>query len=79
MPAVAIAIHNALGVRIDEVPITPEKIVKALEDKAAGGAGRVGPQRIPDYTWPEPIKVHPFEEPEETEETASVPAAGGSD
>src|SRR5206468_1535589 len=31
MPAVANAVYDAIGVRIDEVPITPEKIIKALE------------------------------------------------
>src|SRR5437588_12388575 len=34
MPAVANAVFDAVGVRIDEVPITPEKILKALEAKA---------------------------------------------
>ena len=36
LPAVANAIFNAVGVRIDELPITPEKILRAL--KAQGGA-----------------------------------------
>ncbi|HVQ14546.1 MAG TPA: molybdopterin cofactor-binding domain-containing protein, partial [Vicinamibacterales bacterium] len=36
MPAVANAVHDAVGVRIDELPITPQKIVKALQAKAAG-------------------------------------------
>src|SRR5207249_5731281 len=31
IPAIANAIHHALGIRIDEVPITPDKILKALE------------------------------------------------
>src|SRR5204862_7543330 len=29
VPAVANAVYDAIGVRIDEVPITPEKVVKA--------------------------------------------------
>ena len=33
-PAVANAVYNAVGVRIDEVPITPEKVLKALREKA---------------------------------------------
>ena len=33
IPAIANAIHHALGVRIDEVPITPDKILKALDLK----------------------------------------------
>src|ERR671910_251793 len=35
LPAVANAIFNAVGVRIDELPITPEKVLRAL--KAQGG------------------------------------------
>src|SRR6185503_8855652 len=34
MPAVANAVYDAVGVRIDEVPITPEKVFKALREKA---------------------------------------------
>ncbi len=33
MPAVANAVENALGVRIKEPPITPEKIINALKEK----------------------------------------------
>ena len=33
-PAVANAVYNAVGVRIDEVPITPEKVLKALREKS---------------------------------------------
>ncbi|HVB47472.1 MAG TPA: molybdopterin cofactor-binding domain-containing protein, partial [Burkholderiales bacterium] len=34
MPAVANAIWDAVGVRIDELPITPDKVLRALEKKA---------------------------------------------
>ena len=34
MPAVANAIYDAVGVRIDEMPITPDKVLRALELKA---------------------------------------------
>src|SRR5256885_2636196 len=47
MPAVANAVYDAIGVRIDEVPITPEKIIKALEAKAAGKPARDGPTTVP--------------------------------
>ncbi len=33
MPAVANAVENALGIRIKEPPITPEKIISALKEK----------------------------------------------
>jgi 4-hydroxybenzoyl-CoA reductase subunit alpha len=59
MPAVANAVYDAIGVRIDEVPITPEKIAKALEAKAAGRAPRYGPARFPDIAWPKPLQVPP--------------------
>ncbi|MGW8143701.1 MAG: xanthine dehydrogenase family protein molybdopterin-binding subunit [Anaerolineales bacterium] len=35
IPAIANAITDAIGVRITEIPITPEKILKALEEKAS--------------------------------------------
>jgi CO/xanthine dehydrogenase Mo-binding subunit len=59
MPAVANAVYDAVGVRIDEVPITPEKIVKALQAQAAGRAPRFGPARFPDIEWPDPLIVPP--------------------
>ncbi|HTM29868.1 MAG TPA: molybdopterin cofactor-binding domain-containing protein [Vicinamibacterales bacterium] len=60
MPAVANAVYDAVGVRIDEVPITPEKIVKALQAKAAGKPPRVGPPAFPDdVPWPETLLVAP--------------------
>ena len=59
MPAVANAVYDAVGVRIDEVPITPEKILKALAEKKAGRAPRFGPSHFPDVEWPEPLRVPP--------------------
>ncbi|MCP5092576.1 MAG: molybdopterin-dependent oxidoreductase [Gammaproteobacteria bacterium] len=59
MPAVANAVYDAVGVRIDEVPITPEKVLKGLDQKANGGEGRVGPAEFPDIQWPEPYFVPP--------------------
>jgi hypothetical protein len=58
-PAVANAVYDAVGVRIDEVPITPEKVLKAIKDKARGGTGRYGPTSFPDIPWPEPTVVPP--------------------
>jgi CO/xanthine dehydrogenase Mo-binding subunit len=33
MPAIANAIYNAVGVRIKDLPITPEKILRGLKEK----------------------------------------------
>src|SRR3989440_59150 len=57
MPAIANAVYDAVGVRIDEVPITPEKVLTALRDKAKGREARFGPKRVPDVVWPQPLKV----------------------
>ena len=56
-PAVANAVYNAVGVRIDEVPITPEKVMRALKDKARGRDPRYGPDAVPIVEWPEPLRV----------------------
>jgi 4-hydroxybenzoyl-CoA reductase subunit alpha len=57
IPAIANAIYHALGIRIDEVPITPDKILKALDLKRAGKPARVGPERLPLFTFKEPLVV----------------------
>jgi 4-hydroxybenzoyl-CoA reductase alpha subunit len=59
MPAVANAIYDAIGVRIDELPITPDKVLAALEKKAKGETPRVGPESFPDVPYPEPMLVPP--------------------
>jgi 4-hydroxybenzoyl-CoA reductase subunit alpha len=59
MPAVANAVYDAVGVRIDEVPITPEKIMKALAEKKAGREPRFGPSHFPHVDWPEALRVPP--------------------
>jgi CO/xanthine dehydrogenase Mo-binding subunit len=41
LPAVANAVFDAVGVRIDELPITPEKILRALRARGAGARGKV--------------------------------------
>jgi 4-hydroxybenzoyl-CoA reductase subunit alpha len=59
MPALANAVYDAVGVRIDEVPITPEKVLKALAAKGAGRPARYGPDRFPDVPYPEILNVPP--------------------
>lgn len=61
-PAVANAVYDAVGVRIDEVPITPEKVLRALRLRARGEPGRVGPTEFPAIEWPDPIRVPTPEE-----------------
>jgi 4-hydroxybenzoyl-CoA reductase alpha subunit len=57
VPAVANAVFDAVGVRVDQVPIHPHMIVKALEAKAAGREGRFGPARFPAVDFGEPLVV----------------------
>jgi CO/xanthine dehydrogenase Mo-binding subunit len=52
IPALANAVYNALGVRIDEIPITPDKVLKALNDKSK----RVGPKSVPKFEFPSLLK-----------------------
>ena len=59
MPAVANAVYDAVGVRIDEIPVTPEKIMKALAEKKAGRDPRFGPTDFPHINWPEALRVPP--------------------
>jgi 4-hydroxybenzoyl-CoA reductase alpha subunit len=54
-PAVANAVYDAVRVRVDEVPVTPEKVLAAL--KSAGR--RFGPDSFPAVPWPEPLVVPP--------------------
>jgi 4-hydroxybenzoyl-CoA reductase alpha subunit len=59
MPAVANAIFDAVGVRVDEIPITPDKVLRALELKREGKDPRVGPVHFPAVPYPKPIFVLP--------------------
>jgi len=57
MPALANAVYDAVGVRIDEIPVTPDKVLRALELKASGKNPRVGPEHFPSVPYPEPVFV----------------------
>ncbi|HEX7052671.1 MAG TPA: molybdopterin cofactor-binding domain-containing protein [Burkholderiales bacterium] len=59
IPALANAVYDAVGVRIDEVPITPDKVLRALERKAKGEPARVGPERFPAVPYPKAMFVLP--------------------
>jgi 4-hydroxybenzoyl-CoA reductase alpha subunit len=76
IPAIANAVHDAVGVRIDETPITPDKVLRALE----AASHRVGPTRIPEYPFPRLQRVAPpWASPDEnvvTDAAASVDGKG---
>ena len=57
IPAVANAVHAAVGVRIDEIPITPDKVLKAMDLAKQGKLARVGPDKLPLFTFPAPRAV----------------------
>jgi 4-hydroxybenzoyl-CoA reductase alpha subunit len=59
IPAVVNAVADALGVRIDAIPLTPDKVLAALADRRRGGPGRVGPKGVPAVRFKEPIRVPP--------------------
>ena len=59
IPAVNAAVFDALGVWIDETPVTPEKIVEALRHKGKGEPPRHGPAAFPPIPYPPAIKVEP--------------------
>ena len=53
MPAVANAVYDAIGVRVDEVPISPEKVLRALVAKDR----RAGPGSFPEIPMPPATRV----------------------
>jgi 4-hydroxybenzoyl-CoA reductase subunit alpha len=61
VPAVLNAIYDAVGVRIDEVPASPDKIVRALEWKRLGRVAGNG--RLPSVVFPDPTLVEPVRSP----------------
>jgi CO/xanthine dehydrogenase Mo-binding subunit len=57
IPALNNAVHDAVGVRVDEVPVTPDKVLRGLEARRQGKPARVGPERLPLFTFPEPRMI----------------------
>ncbi|HEY4685662.1 MAG TPA: xanthine dehydrogenase family protein molybdopterin-binding subunit [Dehalococcoidia bacterium] len=57
MPAIANAVYNVTGVRIDETPITAEKILKGLDLLRQGKPARIGPDKPPAVVYPQPNMV----------------------
>jgi 4-hydroxybenzoyl-CoA reductase alpha subunit len=56
-PAVANAVYDAVGVRVDEVPCAPHAVLRALRDKTRGKEPRHGPSSFPDYAFPDPTLI----------------------
>jgi CO/xanthine dehydrogenase Mo-binding subunit len=54
IPAVTNALYDAIGVRIDEIPITPDKVLRSLE-------GRLKPISVPSFEFPTPTTWKPQE------------------
>ncbi|MGZ6142312.1 MAG: xanthine dehydrogenase family protein molybdopterin-binding subunit [Myxococcales bacterium] len=54
-PALANAVYDAVRVRVDEVPITPEKVLAALRSTGK----RFGPAKFPAVPWPQALIVPP--------------------
>ncbi len=57
MPALANSIFDAVGVRIDQIPIQPQMIVKALQAKSSGKPARFGPTSFPEVDFGEELVV----------------------
>ena len=56
-PALANAVFDAVGVRIDEVPILPHKILAALDAAKRGEPARFGPKTFPEADYGETLIV----------------------
>jgi CO/xanthine dehydrogenase Mo-binding subunit len=52
IPAVSNAVYDAVGVRIHEIPVTPDKILRALDQ-------RLKAPTVPDFAFPTPIRWAP--------------------
>ena len=62
MPAVANSIFDAVGVRVDQVPIAPHMIRQAIEARDKGKEARFGPKKFPEVDFGTPLRVPTPEE-----------------
>jgi 4-hydroxybenzoyl-CoA reductase subunit alpha len=81
-PAVCNAVFDAVGVRVDQVPISPDHVLKALELKDKKKDPRVGPKSFYAVDFGEPLRVRTVDEggdgrAEKTQKDASR-AKGGT-
>ncbi len=72
-PALCNAVYDALGVRVDEVPVTPDKVLAALERERRGEEPRVGPAGVPEATFRPPVAVEP---PPDAPTLGAIPGEG---
>ena len=76
-PAIANGIFDAVGVRIDEVPATPDKVLKALKSKAQGTTHTTAP-RLPRSPVPSRCASrHPPKAPTAAPWSPATTAPGG--
>lgn len=59
IPAIANAVYDAVGIRVRQVPITPDLVLSALAKKAKDQPGDIGPGPFPEVPYPEPLNVPP--------------------
>ena len=71
IPAIANAVFNAAGVRIDETPITPDKVLKALKARNAAGPQRAVGVQSTQAPSPWPTRLITWQ-PAETAEAAGL-------
>jgi hypothetical protein len=57
IPALANAIFDAIGVRIDQTPIEPHMVLRALSRRGRDGEARYGPRSFPDVDFGETLVV----------------------
>jgi len=56
-PACANAIYDAVGARVDQIPIHPHMVLKALDAKKKGTEPRFGPKTFPEADYGETLLV----------------------
>src|SRR6266481_779181 len=80
IPAIANAVYDAVGVRIDEVPITSDKVFRALKNLAQGKGTELQPTPI-ELSSPWPTRLiswqHNGSQGEDQSKASHVPVQGG--
>ena len=58
-PAICNAVYDAVGVRVDEIPVTPEKVLRGIRLKSKGQESRVGPNNFPNIDYRDAMHILP--------------------